>query len=184
MGVILMNRLFTWVSTNDVQLIQYVNLQLRCRLLDSTLTKVTHLGGATFTLASLFLLLLIAPAPIKGWSFQALLSLTLSHIAVHVIKKIYCRERPYKKLANILVPPNPLEDYSFPSGHTTAAFSVAVVFALHSFLLAAILLPLASIIGFSRMYLGLHYPTDCIIGAFLGTLSSFMIVYLATIVSL
>ncbi|WP_332694334.1 phosphatase PAP2 family protein [Halalkalibacter lacteus] len=172
-----MNRLLTWVSLNDVQLLQFVHQQLRCRLLDFTLPKITHLGGATFTLSSLFLIIILSSSPIKLLAFQALLSLTLSHVVVHIIKKIYSRERPYKKLANIVLSSHPLRDYSFPSGHTTAAFSTIVVFALHSFVLAAFLLPLASLIGFSRMYLGLHYPTDCMIGAMLGSISAFTIVY-------
>ncbi|MGV2794782.1 phosphatase PAP2 family protein, partial [Clostridium perfringens] len=63
----------------------------------------------------------------------------------------------------------PLKDYSFPSGHTTAAFSVAIPFLFVAPGLAQILLPLASIGGLSRIYRGVHYPSDCRAGCFLGS---------------
>lgn len=173
-----MNRILTWVSVNDTQLFHYVNQQLRCRFFDYTLPKLTHLGGARFTITSLLMLLVLSSSTVQLWTLQALLSLSASHVIVHTIKKMYCRERPYKKLQNIFLAASPLKDYSFPSGHTTAAFSVAVVFALHSTILALILLPIAFLIGFSRMYLGLHFPTDCAIGALLGTICSVILVFL------
>ncbi len=173
-----MNRLVTWITTNDTHIFHLVNQQLRCRILDFLLPKITHMGGATFTITSLVLVILFLEGLGRFWAIEALLSLALSHIIVHFIKKIYCRERPYVKLTGVNLSANPLKDYSFPSGHTTAAFSIAVVFALHSIFLAIILLPFATLIGLSRMYLGLHYPTDCFIGALLGIISSMIIVSL------
>lgn len=175
-----MNRIIDWVSTNDIQLFQLINQQLRCRLLNYTLPKITHVGGAAFSIMSMVLLIVLSAAPVSFWALQALLSLTMSHVIVHVIKKIYCRERPYTKLTTVFFTTEPLKDYSFPSGHSTAAFSIAVVFALHSALLAALLLPIASLVALSRMYLGLHYPTDCIIGILIGTICSTTIVYLGS----
>lgn len=59
-------------------------------------------------------------------------------------------------------------DSSFPSGHATSAFAAAgVVAALHPRLRAPVL-TLAALIGLSRVYLGVHYPTDVIAGAALG----------------
>ncbi|WP_161568316.1 phosphatase PAP2 family protein [Anaerobacillus alkaliphilus] len=173
-----MNRLVTWITTNDTHIFHFVNQQLRCRIFDFLLPKLTHMGGATFTITSLFIIIFFSESLIRYWAIEALLSLALSHVIVHLIKKVYCRKRPYDKLTGVNLSSNPLKDYSFPSGHTTAAFSIAIVFSLHSLLLAIILLPIALMIGFSRMYLGLHYPTDCIIGALLGTISSIILVWL------
>jgi undecaprenyl-diphosphatase len=59
---------------------------------------------------------------------------------------------------------------SFPSGHTSAAFACAVVLAGFAPKLAAPLFVLAAAIGFSRIYVGVHYPLDVIGGAALGVL--------------
>lgn len=181
LGGIVMNRIVTWITTSDTHVFHYVNQQLRCKLFDFLLPRMTHMGGATFTISSLLLVMIIANPIGRSWATQALLSLVLSHIVVHFIKKAYCRQRPYTKLANVNLSSNPLKDYSFPSGHTTAAFAIAVAFSLHSLLLAMFLLPVAILIGISRMYLGLHYPTDCLIGALLGTISSIIVVYVTNI---
>ncbi len=71
---------------------------------------------------------------------------------------------------------NPLIDYSFPSGHSTSSFAIAVVFSLHSIILAMVVLPIAAVVSISRMYLGLHYPTDCAVGVLIGTITSFIVV--------
>lgn len=170
-----MERLMHWVFTRDVNILSMINRQLQCKLLDWIMPKVTHLGGATFSI-TLFVILLI-PEGSRLLAVQGLLSLTISHLIVRIIKKNYRRKRPYLSMPETRTFPNPLYDYSFPSGHTTASFSIAVLFALHSSLLAVCLIPLAMLIGVSRIYLGLHYPTDCLIGACLGSLSSFIIMF-------
>lgn len=173
----MMERLKGWLITSDIAMFQWMNRRLRCRPLDSTLPVITHLGGAVFTLTSLALFILLARGQYRIWAFEALASLALSHIFVQLIKRTSRRNRPFLTLSNVHLAVNPLRDYSFPSGHTTAAFSIAVVLALHSALLAAILLPIAVLVSFSRMYLGLHYPSDCLIGILLGTISSFIVVF-------
>jgi undecaprenyl-diphosphatase len=140
--------------------------------------RVTHLGGATATIVFLLGWLLFMPKPVKGWALEALIALGTSHLAVRFLKKYKPRIRPYLKLTHLHTFPNPLTDYSFPSGHTTAAFSIAMTFALHSSVMMMILIPYAMIIGFSRMYLALHYPTDVLIGTFLGSSFAFIVVNL------
>ncbi|WP_096187095.1 phosphatase PAP2 family protein [Evansella halocellulosilytica] len=171
-----MNRFVTWVTVNDDRFFLMVNQQMKCKVLDFVLPRITHVGGALFTLSSLFILIVLFPNDVRYWALQGLASLTISHVIVHIIKKAYCRPRPYAKLSNVHLCSNPLKDYSFPSGHTTAITSIAIIFSYYLPLLALFLLPIAALVGISRMYLGLHYPTDCIIGAMLGVVSSIFVV--------
>jgi undecaprenyl-diphosphatase len=59
-------------------------------------------------------------------------------------------------------------DAGFPSDHATAAFAIAVAIALRHRAWGAVALVLAAVLGFARVALGYHYPTDVIGGAVLG----------------
>ena len=61
-------------------------------------------------------------------------------------------------------------DYSFPSGHTTAGFIAAVILLHYDRRIGIPALLLAAGIGFSRLYLYVHFPSDVLAGAVLGTL--------------
>ena len=60
------------------------------------------------------------------------------------------------------------DPFSFPSGHAAAATAVAVSVALAQPFLAALVLPLAALIAYSRIYLRVHYASDVVAGAVLG----------------
>jgi undecaprenyl-diphosphatase len=164
----LLKNLATWLIRSDHFLIQLVNCQWKCRLFDWLMPRVTHLAGPTSTLGFLIFWYLCMPHPVRLWAVEGFIALISSHVVVQFFKKVMPRIRPYLRLAHLHTFPNPLTDYSFPSGHTTAAFSIAVTFMLHSSVCALFMLPYAILIGFSRMYLALHYPTDVLIGSFLG----------------
>ena len=87
------------------------------------------------------------------------------------LKRTFVRERPFIRHAGISLAGAPLDRYSFPSGHTlhAVAFTWMAVAAFPA--LGIVLLPLALAIAASRVVLGLHYPTDVLVGALLGAIT-------------
>jgi len=87
------------------------------------------------------------------------------------LKRTFVRERPFIRHAGISLAGAPLDRYSFPSGHTlhAVAFTWLAVAAFPE--LGFVLLPLALAIAASRVVLGLHYPTDVLVGALLGAIT-------------
>ena len=79
------------------------------------------------------------------------------------------RERPCIKHASIDMLVAPLDRYSFPSGHTLHAVAFSIIWCAHEPLLAWLLVPFTSLIALSRVVLGVHYPSDVIVGAGIGT---------------
>ncbi|GAA3402429.1 phosphatase PAP2 family protein [Paenibacillus hodogayensis] len=156
----------------DSRLFRWCNRSIRHVWLDRLFGSLTHLGGAIFTISFVLVLVLLAPEPWKDIGWKSLVSLAVSHAVAALIKRKVDRIRPYMAMGEVITGPNPLKDPSFPSGHTTAAFSVFVPFALASAWLSLLVLPLAAIVGVSRMYLGLHYPSDILAGCFIGTFVS------------
>ena len=152
----------------ECQVFRKVNQHFDRRWLNAYFRVITHLGGAGFTI-SFVLLMLFTPSPLQTTALASGAALAISHLPVALAKKLYPRKRPYMKLTGTKVLDNPLQDHSFPSGHTTAAFSVLIPFICLNPAGAFLLFPLAFSVGISRIYLGLHYPTDVLAGMVLGT---------------
>ncbi|WP_297278267.1 phosphatase PAP2 family protein [uncultured Brachyspira sp.] len=89
------------------------------------------------------------------------------------IKSFFSRTRPYKKHDKIpiMYPP---DKHSFPSGHTMVAFGISFCMGSYSIGSAFLFYPIASLIAFSRVYVGLHYPFDVAFGIIFGTIIGFL----------
>jgi undecaprenyl-diphosphatase len=85
------------------------------------------------------------------------------------LKHVFVRERPFITHSSISLAMAPLDRYSFPSGHTLHAVSFTWQAIGYFPELAWVLVPLASLIAASRVVLGLHYPTDVLAGAAIGS---------------
>ncbi|WP_336881636.1 phosphatase PAP2 family protein [Priestia koreensis] len=153
----------------ECQLFRMLNRHFDRKFLSRYFRFVTHFGGALLTIAIALLLMIFTSGSLKLTAYAGGLSLALSHVPVAIMKKLYPRKRPYLQIKDTKVLENPLTDHSFPSGHTTAIFSLTTPFFIYFPFAVIILLPLACSVGLSRIFLGLHYPTDVLVGSILGT---------------
>ncbi len=99
-------------------------------------------------------------------------SVVLAYIIVDVVlKPIVCRERPFA-VEDLEVLGTIPTTWSFPSGHTASAFAGAVSILLINRKAGAIAVAFATLVGISRLYLCVHWPTDVLAGAIIGTMSA------------
>jgi membrane-associated phospholipid phosphatase len=96
--------------------------------------------------------------------------------ATYAIKQIVRRPRPRANYPDRIVWYEDMTTNSFPSGHTSAAFNTATSLTLSfpKWYVAAPSFLWASSVGYSRMNLGVHYPSDVLCGAVLGSVSAFL----------
>jgi undecaprenyl-diphosphatase len=80
------------------------------------------------------------------------------------------RPRPFEVHQDIFMTGKPLDKFSFPSGHTLHAVVFGLVAINYYPALSFIIMPFVSMVALSRVVLGLHYPSDVLAGAFIGSL--------------
>ena len=100
-------------------------------------------------------------------------SILLNTASTTLLKNVVKRERPYNTYTGIF--PDKIEsDYAFPSGHTSSAFATATSLAITTkkWYVAVPAFAWSASVGYSRIYLGQHYPSDVIMGAIVGTSSA------------
>jgi undecaprenyl-diphosphatase len=112
----------------------------------------------------------VALAPDSDLFFRhIILAFGLERVSYWLLKNSLRRKRPYEALPGFRSQIRASDEFSFPSGHTSAAFLFITLLVLHG---GPLLIPLyawAMAVGMSRVYLGVHFPTDTVMGATLGT---------------
>lgn len=97
------------------------------------------------------------------------LVVSLTGLAIYKLLKVKTvRPRPYQVHQVIVLGERPLDVFSFPSGHTLQAVLFTTMLGGYFPELLPLMLPFAALVALSRMVLGLHYPTDVLIGAAIG----------------
>lgn len=139
---------------------------------------ITMLGdsGIIWILISLVLLM---SNRYRKVGFMVLGALALGSILGEVIiKNIVQRDRPFIVMEGIDMLIKAPTSYSFPSGHTTSSFAAAGVLSINFKNKSIYIFALASLIAFSRIYLGVHFPTDIIVGIILGLSCAYTSVFI------
>jgi undecaprenyl-diphosphatase len=91
------------------------------------------------------------------------------------LKPRVCRQRPFVTCPGIRARARVLDTYSFPSGHTLHAVSFAIVLSYHYPIATFIAPPFALAVALSRLVLGLHYPSDVVVGGVLGAATAALV---------
>ncbi|GFP73976.1 phosphatase PAP2 family protein [Clostridium fungisolvens] len=158
------------ILAQDQLILIKVNKSFRCSFFNFLMPKLTYLGSVQFCILLSIFAIININSPQK-----LLISLICSTIICHIIKVSVCRLRPFLVIKDLYINKIGIDRYSFPSGHTTAAFSIATSFCFISPHFSVIYISMAVIVGFSRLYLGVHYITDVFIGMLIGTVITYLL---------
>lgn len=131
-------------------------------------TVVSKLGDGSFWFVMAMALIAMQGRPAIPLALQMGLTALVGIIVYKLLKTRLVRERPYINHGDILCGTAPLDRYSFPSGHTLHAVSFSTLLFNFEPLLAVVAVPFAILVAASRVILGLHYPSDVIVGAAIG----------------
>lgn len=168
--------MITYLKSIDIKMLNLLNRRFRCTLLDKIMPLVTALGngGLVWFIISAFL---IKHKNYRVHGYMVITSLIVTTlIGEGLIKHLIKRTRPFAHmLESKLLISKPIT-YSFPSGHTASSFAAAGIFLTMDNKLSILVMILASLIAFSRIYLRVHYPTDVVTGIVLGLLCSKLVV--------
>lgn len=164
------------ITSVDHAMLLFIQENLRVPWLSPVVEFISSLGNVGFFWILMSLIFLCFRQTRKA-GFAGLLSLLLCFLITNVgLKNIVARTRPYHRFADIIPLIGHPGDFSFPSGHSSSAFAAACIFARYlPRKVGVFYIVLAGCIALSRLYLGVHYPTDVLAGIFIGVFSSQMI---------
>lgn len=131
---------------------------------------VSRLGDGIIWYALLAALPAVYGPPSFGPAAHLAVTALLAVSIYKVLKKNFLRERPFASHAGVEAITQPLDRYSFPSGHTLHAVAFLTMLAHYYPEVWLVMLPFGISVAASRVVLGLHYPSDVAIGALIGWL--------------
>lgn len=107
-----------------------------------------------------------------------MLTFMLERFLYFTLKHTLCRRRPPQVIPDFQSIIQASDQFSFPSGHAMAAFTLAGLFTFYFGVIALPLYIWAAAVAISRVILGVHFPTDILAGALIGTILVYIMVAL------
>ncbi|MBO4501791.1 MAG: phosphatase PAP2 family protein [Clostridia bacterium] len=148
---------------------------IRCGFLDFIIPKISFLGNSGLIWIAAALLLLCFKKTRK-WGITLAIALIMCLLLNNLtLKNLVARPRPFQVDTTIQLIISPPNEYSFPSGHALSCFAAATVLLYYDKKrLGPAALILAALIGFTRLYLRVHFPSDVLGGAIIGVFFGFL----------
>ncbi len=184
---------FSVFSNFDFSAFQWIQEHVWCAFLDAVMPIITVLGEGGWVWIVIAVLFLFMPKYRKAGVTMAFALILMLILNDGILKNVFARPRPFNfepfEALYAVFPqgadgkPELLvglpSSFSFPSGHTSSSFAAAFAILLNKKWKAGVpALLLAALIGFSRNYLMVHYPTDVLFGALMGVLYAVLAYFL------
>ena len=154
----------------DSNLCIAVNQTSQVRLIRDLFRMMSRLGDGLFWYSLMLLILLFEGSE----GLLPVLHMALAGLSGTLLYKWLkgktLRPRPFEVHQDIFMTGKPLDKFSFPSGHTLHAVVFGLVAINYYPALSFIIMPFVSMVALSRVVLGLHYPSDVLAGAIIGSL--------------
>lgn len=159
----------------DFEILFFIKNHIRNGLLDVVVPFYTNLGDDGIIWIALGIVMLI-PKKTRKCGIMVLGALLVMVVLNNIIlKNLIARPRPcatYPELVELVHIPT---SYSFPSGHTVSAMAVAFTILTQHKKLGSIVLVMAFLMGLSRLYVGVHFPTDVYGGIIVGAVIALIV---------
>ena len=160
----------------DVFLLQFINSFHHNLFFNSLALTISFLGLLFTGLIIAVIFYVFGGEKGKKIAFILFITVIVTFFITQLLKLLIMRPRPYTQLTTLIVC-TVESDYSFPSGHSSISAAISYILGKeYNCLKYTMLIPI--LVGLTRIYLGVHYPSDVICGLVLGILIAFLCEYL------
>lgn len=164
------------IQALDGEILLWIQEFVRMEWLDPIVKAFTSLGNGGIVWIVLTLAMLCWK-PTRKFGVASGVALLLSLLLTNLgLKPLISRTRPYYTVEGLVPLVTSSDLNSFPSGHTSAAFAAGLAWArvLPKKWMRVTAVVQAFLMGLSRLYVGVHYPTDVLVGAIVGTVCAIL----------
>ena len=164
-----------WIQNIDAQILLFIQQYIRQDMMNWFWKGITFLGDGGWFWIVLGVVLLI-PKKTRKSGFTALLALIIGSVITNLVLKTAARIRPYDAVEGLVPLVKKLRDYSFPLRPHLCFFFLRRLLSTKMYpdIKGKGAMVLAVLIALSRLYVGVHYPTDVLGGAIVGWLSAIL----------
>ena len=163
----------------DGNILLWIQNYIRKEFLNPMILFITSLGDAGWFWILLLIVMLLS-VKYRKIGMTGLVALLIGFLITNLcLKNMVARIRPYEVIEGLELIGKRAHDFSFPSGHSTCSMAASVVlFAKLPKKFGIPALTLGVFICFTRLYIGIHYPTDVLIGMLIGIIAALAAMYI------